>query len=429
MPGTDTFLSVDEARTRILAAVKPLDPVSLGLAEVHGLVTAEDVTSQVDVPGFDNSAFDGYALRAADVAGARADAGRSLRVVGEVAAGQAGEVHIEPGTAARIMTGAPIPPGADAVLPFEDTDGVHWAQKSGAANGEVHVLETAEPGENIRRRGDDVAKGDVVAPKGRLLDAAHVGVLASVDVTEVRVHPRARVAILPTGDEIVEVGDPIAPGQVRNSNAWGLTALARRYGAIAERLPIAPDTEAGLRAAIRHGRDADLLVTIGGVSMGDYDLVRDVIASAGRMNFWQINMRPGKPLAFGEIDGTPVIGLPGNPVSSMVCFELFVRPALLKLMGHTRLVNPMVQPRALEPMRSSGGKRTYVRVTVRRDGDELVCAPAGEQDSFRLTSMTEGNGLAVMAEGAVIQAGDPVTVIALDEREMLLLSQSATLIP
>ncbi len=429
MPGTDTFLSVDEARTRILAAVSPLDPVSLGLAEVHGLVTAEDVTSQVDVPGFDNSAFDGYALRAADVTGARADAGRSLRVVGEVAAGQAGEVHVEPGTAARIMTGAPIPPGADAVLPFEDTDGVHWAQKSGAANGEVCVLETAEPGENVRRRGGDVTKGDVVAPKGQVLDAAHIGVLASVDVTEVRVHPRARVAILPTGDEIVEVGDPIAPGQVRNSNAWGLTALARRYGAIAERLPIAPDTEAGLRAAIRHGRDADLLVTIGGVSMGDYDLVRNVIASAGRMNFWQINMRPGKPLAFGEIDGTPVIGLPGNPVSSMVCFELFVRPALLKLMGYTRLVNPMVQPRALEPMRSSGGKRTYVRVTVRRDGDELVCAPAGEQDSFRLTSMTQGNGLAVIAEGAVIQAGDPVTVIALDERDMLLLSQSATLIP
>jgi len=184
-----------------------------------------------------------------------------------------------------------------------------------------------------------------------------------------------------------------------------------------------------LRAAIRHGRDADLLVTIGGVSMGDYDLVRNVIASAGRMNFWQINMRPGKPLAFGEIDETPVIGLPGNPVSSMVCFELFVRPALLKLMGHTRLESPMVRPRALESMRSSAGKRTYVRVTVRRDGDELVCAPAGEQDSFRLTSMTEGNGLAVIPEGTTIHAGDAVSVIVLDEREMLLLSRPAALIP
>ena len=429
MAGTDTFLSVDEARERILAAVTPLAPVSTGLADAHGLVTAEDVTSQVDVPGFDNSAFDGYALRAADVGGARADAGVSLRVVGEVAAGSAGAVRLETGTAARIMTGAPIPPGADAVLPFEDTDGVHWAQKSGAGDGHVQVLESADIGENIRRRGGDVAEGDVVAPKGRVLDAAHIGVLASVDVTEVRVHPRARVAILPTGDEIVEVGDPIAPGQVRNSNAWGLTALARRYGATAERLPIAPDTEAGLRAAIRHGRDADLLVTIGGVSMGDYDLVRNVIASAGRMNFWQINMRPGKPLAFGEIDGTPVIGLPGNPVSSMVCFELFVRPALLKLMGHTRLESPTVRPRALESMRSSAGKRTYVRVTVRRDGDELVCAPAGEQDSFRLTSMTQGNGLAVVPEGTVIHAGDAVSVIALDEREMLLLSQPAALIP
>lgn len=429
MAGTDTFLSVDEARERILASVTPLAPVSTGLADAHGLVTAEDVTSQVDVPGFDNSAFDGYALRAADVDGARADAGVSLQVVGEVAAGSAGGVHLEAGTAARIMTGAPIPPGADAVLPFEDTDGVHWSQKPGTGDGHVQVLESADIGENIRRRGGDVAEGDVVAPEGRVLDAAHIGVLASVDVTEVRVHPRARVAILPTGDEIVEVGDPIAPGQVRNSNAWGLTALAGRYGATAERLPIAPDTEAGLRAAIRHGRSADLLVTIGGVSMGDYDLVRNVIASAGRMDFWQINMRPGKPLAFGEIDETPVIGLPGNPVSSMVCFELFVRPALLKLMGHTRLENPTVRPRALESMRSSAGKRTYVRVTVRRDGDELVCAPAGEQDSFRLTSMTEGNGLAVIPEGAAIQAGDAVSVIALDEREMLLLSRPAALIP
>ena len=429
MTGTDTFLSVDEARERILAAVKPLAPVSIGLAEAHGLVTAEDVASQVDVPGFDNSAFDGYALRASDVAAARADAAASLRVVGEVAAGRPGEVRVEAGTAARIMTGAPIPPGADAVLPFEDTDGVDWARRSGTGDGQVQVLEAAEVGENIRRRGGDVAAGDVVAPKGRLLDAAHIGVLASVDVTEVRVHRHARVAILPTGDEIVEVGEPMAPGQVRNSNAWGLTALAERYGAIVRRLPVAPDTEAGLRAAIRQGRDADLLVTIGGVSMGDYDLVRNVIASAGRMGFWQINMRPGKPLAFGEIEGTPVIGLPGNPVSSMVCFELFVRPALLKLMGHGNLENPMVRPRALEPMRSSAGKRTYVRVTVRRDGGELVCAPAGEQDSFRLTSMTQGNGLAVVPEGAVIQAGDPVSVIALNEREMLLLSQSATLIP
>ena len=429
MSGTDTFLSVDEARERILAAVKPLAPVSIGLAEAHGLVTAEDVASQVDVPGFDNSAFDGYALRAADVGGARAGAGVSLQVVGEVAAGHAGDLHIDAGTAARIMTGAPIPPGADAVLPFEDTDGVHWAQKPGTGNGQVHVLESADVGENIRRRGGDVAMGDVVAPEGRLLDAAHIGVLASVDVTDVRVHRRARVAILPTGDEIVEVGEPMAPGQVRNSNAWGLTALAERYGAIVRRLPIAPDTEADLRSAIRQGRDADLLVTIGGVSMGDYDLVRNVIDSAGRMNFWQINMRPGKPLAFGEIEGTPVIGLPGNPVSSMVCFELFVRPALLKLMGHAKLENPIVRPRALEPMRSSIGKRTYVRVAVRRDNGELVCAPAGEQDSFRLTSMTQGNGLAVVPEGAVIQTGDPVSVIALDEREMLLLSQPNALIP
>ncbi len=428
MADQDTFLSVDDARARILAAIVPLAPVAVGLDEAHGLVAAEEVRSPTDVPGFDNSAFDGYALRAADVGAAPADAAIALKVVGEVAAGSMDELAVEAGMAARIMTGAPIPAGADAVLPFEATDGVHWAQKAATTDGQVRVLEPADAGDNIRRRGGDVGAGDVVAPTGTVLDAAHIGVLASVGVTQVRVHPRARVAILPTGDEIVEVGEPIRPGQVRNSNAWGLTALTSKYGAVAQRLPIARDTEAALLAAIEQGRDADLIVTIGGVSMGDYDIVRNVIAANGTMDFWQINMKPGKPLAFGEIGGIPVIGLPGNPVSSMVGFELFVRAALLKLMGHARLENPTVRARALEEMRSSNGKRTFVRVGVERAGDDLVCAPAGEQGSFRLTSMTEGNGLADVPEGVVIHAGEPVSVIALDEREMLQL-ESSPLIP
>lgn len=428
MGDQDTFLSVDEARARILAVVTPLSPVRVNLGEAHRLVVAEDVTSPVDVPGFDNSAFDGYALRAADVGTAGTDDGVSLRVVGEVAAGPTGAVTVERGTAARIMTGAPIPAGADSVIPYEATDGVHWAERPASGDGHVRVLEPVDVGDNIRTRGGDIAVGGVVALTGTVLDAAHIGVLASVGVTQVWSHPPARVAILPTGDEIVEVGDPIQPGQVRNSNAWGLTALAEKYGAVAQRLPIARDTETALRAAIEKGRDADLIVTIGGVSMGDYDLVRNVIAAEGNMDFWQINMMPGKPLAFGEIGGVPVIGLPGNPVSSMVGFELFVRGALLKLMGHARLENPTVRVRALEEMRSSAGRRTFVRVAVERAGDELVCALAGEQGSFRLTSMTEGNGLADVPEGAVIQVGEPVRVLALDEREMLLL-ESSPLIP
>lgn len=415
------LLSVNDARARILAAITPLAPVTVDLEEAFGLVAADDVTSPIDVPGFDNSAFDGYALRAADVGIAQVDAAVALQVVGEVPAGSLDAVTVSPGTAARIMTGAPIPEGADAVLPFEATDGVQWAQKLSDSIGQVRVLESANVGDNIRRRGSDVAVGDVVVPQGQALHAAHIGVLASVGMTQLRVYPRTRVAILPTGDEIVEVGDPVRPGQVRNSNAWGLTALARKYGAIPHRLPIARDTEVALLAAIKRGRDADLIVTIGGVSMGDYDLVRNVMATQGSIDFWQINMKPGKPLAFGNVGGIPLIGLPGNPVSSMVGFELFVRGALLKLMGHKQLENPTVRARSREELRSSDGKRTFVRVSVERERDEMVCTPTGEQGSFRLTSMTQANGMADVPEDTVIHAGEPVTVIVLDERELLLL--------
>jgi molybdopterin molybdotransferase len=276
-------------------------------------------------------------------------------------------------------------------------------------------------GQNVRPAGGDLRRGDSVVRKGHVIGPTEIGLLAAAGTGRLRAHPRPTVAIIPTGDELVELTDRVKPGQVRNSNAWALEALARRYGAEPRRLPIARDTVEGIHGALGEAQGAHLIVSTGGVSMGDRDVVKNVLATEGELDFWQVNMRPGKPLAFGRVNGTPFVGLPGNPVSSLVGFELFVRPALLKLMGQRNLEKPQVQAVAEERLVSSEGKRMFLRVIVRREGDRLVCAQAGDQRSFRLTSMTQGNGLAVVPEGAAIEPGEPVTVLALDERAWLAL--------
>ena len=425
MTDLQTFLSVDDALERILRGFAPLPAQNVPLGQALGLIAAEDVLARDNVPGFDSSAFDGYAVRAADLSEASAATPAQLRVVDEIPAGRVSPVTLQPGEAARIMTGAPVPAGADAVVPFEDTDRTDWGhlgtdpRTSNTDRREVAVLERADPGENVRPAGGDISAGAVAVEAGRRLGPAEIGVLGSVGVTTVRAHPRASAAIVPTGDEIVEISASIRAGQVRNSNAWALEAATRALGAEPHRLPIAGDTVEALQAALTTGADSDVIVTIGGVSMGDYDLVTNVLGSEGRMDFWQINMRPGKPLAFGQVHGTPVIGLPGNPVSSMVCFALFVRPALLRLMGHRDLSHPSVQAVAAERLRSAQGKRTFLRVQVRRANGDLVCTSAGDQSSYRMSSLVAGNGLAVLREGQTIEPGEPVEVLALDPQALL----------
>ena len=425
MTDLQTFLSVVDALEQILRGFAPLPARDVPLGQALGLIAAEDVLARDNVPGFDNSAFDGYAVQAADIARASPTTPAQLQVVDEIPAGRVSQVTLQPGEAARIMTGAPVPAGADAVVPFEDTDRTDWGylgtdpRTNDDDRRMVAVLETAESGENVRPAGGDISAGAVVIEAGRRLGPAEIGVLGSVGVTTVRAHPRATAAIVPTGDEIVEIDAGIRAGQVRNSNAWALEAATRALGAEPRRLPITGDTVEALQAALSNGAASDLIITIGGVSMGDYDLVTNVLSSEGRMDFWQINMRPGKPLAFGQVHGTPVLGLPGNPVSSMVCFALFVRPALLRLMGHRDLTHPRVQAVAGERMRSSQGKRTFVRVQVRREKGNLVCASAGDQSSYRMSSLVAGNGLAVVREGQTIEPGEPVDVLALDPQALL----------
>ena len=425
MTDLQTFLSVDDALERILGGFTPLPARDVPLSESLGLVVAEDVLARDNVPGFDNSAYDGYAVRSADLARASAVTPARLRVVDEIPAGRVSPVTLQSGEAARIMTGAPVPAGADAVVAFEDTDRTDWGylgtdpRSHNSDRRVVAVLEKVDSGENVRPAGGDISAESVVVKAGRRLGPAEIGVLGSVGVASVRAHPRATAAIVPTGDEIVEIDAGIRAGEVRNSNAWALEAATTALGAEPRRLPITGDTVEALQAAMTKGSESDVIVTIGGVSMGDYDLVTNVLGSEGRMDFWQINMRPGKPLAFGQVHGTPVIGLPGNPVSSMVCFALFVRPALLRLMGHRDLTHPRVQAIAGEPLGSAQGKRTFLRVQVKRTNDGLVCTSAGDQSSYRMSSLVAGNGLAVLREDQTIAPGEPVDVLALDSQALL----------
>ena len=326
---------LDEVRAEILDAVAPLPPVRMPIRDVAGLVLAEAVAAREDVPPFANTAMDGYAVRAADTAAANDDDPVTLDVVGDLPAGYAPGASVGPGEAVRIMTGAPIPDGADAIVPVEQTS------RDCATRVQIHRAATA--GAHIRDAGGDVAAGDAVFAPGDVLNPAAVGVLASLGVTDVLVHARPRVAVLATGDELVDGDAPLAPGQIRNSNGPMLRALVAEAGCEVVDLGIARDDEAALEALLLEAAaGCDAIITSGGVSVGDYDVVKAVLSRIGALVWSQVAIKPAKPLAFGVIGTTPIVGLPGNPVSSHVSFELFARPALRRMAGHEHLDRPVV---------------------------------------------------------------------------------------
>jgi molybdopterin molybdotransferase len=413
------LISVEEALAEILSHVHPLEPERVPILDALNRVLAEEIVSDTDIPPFDNSGMDGYAVRAADVAGATNGSPVRLRVAGSVAAGYVAGTGVEPCTAVRIMTGAPLPDGADAVVPFEDTSDFDRPKEArlAAPAAWIEVRTAVESGANVRPAGEDIRLGERVMIPGRLIRPQESGVLASLGRETVLVHRRPRVAILATGDELLEVHEPLAPGKIRNSNEYTNAALVTRYGGVPIRLGIARDTAGELTARIRAGLEqgADLFLTSGGVSVGDYDVVKDVLGSEGQMQFWQVRMKPGKPLAFGLLPGgVPLIGLPGNPVSAMVSFEQFARPAILKMLGHLDLNKPAVQAILEEPLINSG-RRAFVRVVVTRQEGGYHARTTGEQGSGVLTSMSKANGLAVILEGIEqVEAGSLVTVQMLD---------------
>jgi molybdopterin molybdotransferase len=406
------MISVEEAFRTILGHVRPLGAERVPLAEAVGRVLTEDVVSPICIPPFDNSAMDGYAVRVEDLAGATELDPVPLKVLGEVAAGAATGLAVEPGAAVRIMTGAPIPAGTEAVIMLEETR---------EFEDRIEALATPEPGEHIRLAGEDVAQGEVVFKAGHALTPAALGVLASLGIAEVSVHRRPRVAILGTGDELVPLGEPLGPGQIHDSSAVALETLVAMLGAAPTRLGVARDELGELRAKIARASGFDVLLTTGGVSVGDHDLVKQVLAELGELNVWRVAMQPGKPLAFGHIEETVVFGLPGNPVSSLVAFEVFVRPALRRLQGHRQLEKPRFQATLLQPIVKTQARRQYLRAVVACDGGSFSVVLTGPQGSHQLTSVARANALLILPEGERrYLPGDKATFFFLDGAEACL---------
>ncbi len=405
-----SLVPLEVVQREVLDAVTPLDPDTVELEAALGLALAETVRSAEPVPPFANTAMDGYAVRAADTAGAADGAPLPLRVVGELPAGRAPDRAVGAGEAIRIMTGAPVPPGADAIVMVERT----------TVDGADRVLIGAEarPGDHVRPAGGDLGPDEVVFEPGTVLGPAHLGVLASLGVARVRVVRRPRVAVLSTGDELVaaDAPGPLAPGQIRDSNRPMLLALAREAGCDTVDLGIARDDEAGTVATLRDATASyDAVLTSGGVSVGDYDYVKVALDRLGTLVARQVAIKPAKPLAFGVVGGVPVFGLPGNPVSSLVSFECFARPALLQRKGHRHRFRPEVTARAEHAFtRRPDGKLHLDRVRVRADGEGYVAARTGDQASNVLSATAAANGLALLPDGDGVPAGGAVRVLRID---------------
>lgn len=415
------MISVEDARAYILKHFAPLAAERVELLDALERVLAEDVVSPINVPPHNNSAMDGYAVRAQDIREASSQNPIRLRVVADLGAGYVPDALVEQGTAIRIMTGAVIPPGADTVVRFEETSEAVAQKATGKGSGSVEILNAPERGSNVRLAGEDIRAHEIVFPKGTSLRPSEIGLLASIGQSKVAVHRRPRVAILATGDELVALDEPLTQGKIRNSNEYSNAAAVIKAGGIPIRLGIARDNVPDLTRKIREGIDAgaDLFITSAGVSVGDYDIVKDVLNTEGEMHFWQVNMKPGKPLAFGIVGGIPLLGLPGNPVSAIISFETFARPAILTMLGRTKFARPYVNAILQDRAENRAGRRNFIRVHVSRSGNgEYFATTTGEQGSGILSSVTRANGLLEMPpEVLEYRPGDPVRVTMLDYPE------------
>lgn len=403
--------SVDQHIEDILAGVEVIAPLDLQLLDAHGCILAEEVVADHDLPMFDNSSMDGYAVRLGDVASASETSPVQLPVIGDIAAGAPPTYTVQSGMSVRIMTGALVPPGAEAVVPLEWTDG-------GIAR--VSVTRAPTPGQHIRRRGEDVTTGQVILEAGTRLGPGQLGLLAAVGRDRVVVRPRPRVVIISTGSELVEPGAPTAPGQIHESNSYILTTACREAGAVAFRVGIVPDDDRSLMNAIEDQLiRADLVLTSGGVSVGAYDVVKEVLSRLGTVAFDTVAMQPGKPQGYGTIgpDSTPIITLPGNPVSSYVSFEVFVRPVIRRMLGVDPLHRPVVRAVCSDGFRSSEGKRQYARGWLDVVDGRYVVRPVGGPGSHLVGDLAHSNCLIVVPEAVTaVPDGGTVEVMVLERR-------------
>ena len=392
-------LSFEAARSMILESVIPLPTEAVSLLDVVDMVIAEDIRAPWDMPLWNNSAMDGFAVRAEDCV-----AGQTLTVDGYIpAGGSASGITVKPGGAVKIMTGAPAPIGCDAIVPIEETV---------ENDGKLILTGQVRPGDHLRIRGEDVSKGELVIAAGTALRPAEINMLASFGYRTAPVFRRPKVAILSTGDELVEPGEDIGTGQIFNSNDYSIAAAVKQLGGEPVLLGIARDDRQSLTEKIAAGLQEDVLITTAGVSMGDHDLVCDVLeALQVERRFWKVDIKPGRPTAFGLKNGKPVFSLPGNPVSSMITFEQFVRPALLKMMGHQRVIKPFVRAVMQETIKKKPGRVQFLRVRVANDGQRLVASSSGDQNTGILRTLLRANGIAVLpADLEQLPSGEEVDV-------------------
>lgn len=402
------MISVEEAVTRILSTIPLLGTEKVGILSALGRVLGEDVFSPYNIPPADNSAMDGYAVQSADTKRATVENPVVLDILEDIPAGTVPRHAVTTGKASRIMTGAPIPPGADAVVPREDTE------SDGRC---VRISVPAPPGAHIRRSGEDVREGEKIIARGAVIRPAEVGMIASLGRSFIACHQRPLVAILSTGDELIDVDERPSAGKIVSSNSYSLAALVAECGAVPLQLGIARDTREDLLAKLTAAQRADVIITSGGVSVGDYDLVKDIMQEVGNhMQFWKVAMRPGRPLAFGALGTTPLFGLPGNPVSAMVSFEQFVRPSLLKMMGHRNIFRRSVRATLTETLTKGIGARQFVRGRLHEENGRYTVASTGDQGSGILMSMVLANGLIVLPEHVdTVAVNEEVAVMLLDD--------------
>jgi molybdopterin molybdotransferase len=402
------MLELEEARQRLLDVLQPLQAERVPLSGAAGRVLADAVVSPIDLPPFDNSAMDGYAIRSADVASAGAESPAKLKLAGHVPAGAVFTGTVQPGTCVRLFTGSPLPDGADAVVMQEDT------RVEASEPGAVQILDRAKPWENVRFRGEDVKNGVVLAQAGEVITAGRVGLLAAAGINSVHVHRRPIVGLLATGTELVEAGQPLPPGKIYESNRAALEPLLVCSGAVPRLFPLVPDTLDDTCQALKLAFDeCDAVVTSGGVSVGELDFVKAAFERlGGRMDFWKVAIKPGKPFVFGRLGGKFLFGLPGNPVSALVTFLLLVRPALRRWQGATNVLLPVTYGVLAEALVNHGDRRHFMRVRVDENG---MVYSAGAQASHLLVSLAAANGLAEVPPNTTLAAGAPARVIRIDD--------------
>ena len=407
MRSNETMISVEEALNHILNSISPLDLEKTDILNALGRVIGEDIYAGRNIPPKDNSAMDGYALKSDDTKGATSEAPAGLATIEDIPAGHLPQKTVGHGQAARIMTGAYVPEGADTVVKVEDTE---------RDGNRVRIFVESPKGENIRYSGEDVKEGDLVISKGKIAGPADVGMLASLGRSFLKVYQKPLVAIIATGDEIADIDEDTSEGKIISSNSYSLHAQVRECGGVPLQTGIAKDRKESLIANFRAALRADIILSSGGVSVGDYDFVKDVIKEMGtNIEFWQVAQRPGKPLAFGTMEGKLVFGLPGNPVSSMITFEEYVRPAILKMTGHKNIFRRTIKATLEEDIKKKAGVMNFMRARVKKEGERFTVSTTGEQGSGILKSMVLANGIIVLPEDMTsVKKGEEVTVQLID---------------